>query len=98
MSQRRRVHKWQRAKTGVIVLILPAIYLPHGFDLQLFVNVQSATPSRAGIIAVSQPTHKIENHRGAGQQHIPRLPRTPFRRRNRGRDGETPESQPRKAG
>ncbi len=36
MSQRRRVHKWQRAKTGVIVLMLPAIYLPHGFDLQLF--------------------------------------------------------------
>jgi hypothetical protein len=64
MSERRRVHKWQRAKTGVIVLMLPAIYLPHGFDLQLFVNVQSATRSRAGIIPVSQPTHKIENHRG----------------------------------
>jgi hypothetical protein len=65
MSQRRRVHKWRRrAKTGVIVLMLPAIYLPHGFDLQLFVNVRSGTRSRAGIIAVSQPTHKIENRRG----------------------------------
>jgi hypothetical protein len=64
MSRRRRVHKWQRAKTGAIVSMLPAIYLPHGFDLQLLVNVQSATRSRAGIIAASQPTHKIEHQRG----------------------------------